>query len=556
MTRATKAPIASSALPATACPDWAVRLQKRKLPIATHRLPMRTASAKHISAIFNQLTMPDLEGTPMIGELTETTWWMDEVGRALFGGDTVREAFVMVPKKQSKTSSGSLLYLAAYLANKVPQLSFTILAPTVSIAQFSFDQIVGAILQEPELIAITHIKRNEKRIEHLQTRAVLQVKSASLESLTGLKGSVFVDELHLWGAMRDGQKLRSQLRGALAVNKAARALYITTQSDDVPAGVFKNMLSYARLVRDGTIVDPAFLPVLFEPWEGCDPWNDERHWQSLLPSYPHIADRAFYHSLIAESNSSGPSAIVKDKSQYFNIEIGAGEGGNGWVLAQEYQKMVNPKLTLESLFKQAERIAIGVDMGGAGDLTALTVIGETKGGQWLVWTRGWLTTAGHEANVLNASRFQDFEDAADLVTIEAGDDALAIVDLCTEARDTGKLAGVGVDPAAAADLADALEAAGFEMERDLHGIGQSAFRLAPAVRTLERRAEQKRLSFTKQDLMAWCLSNVIVTKKGNAPCIDKQNALDRIDPVAALLNAATILVTIREPAFDAGAMVG
>jgi phage terminase large subunit-like protein len=556
LTKAPKAKAATSTLPATACPDWAARLQKRKMPISTHRLPMHTAQAKRISAIFGNLTMPDLDNTPQISDLSETTWWMDEVGRALFGGDTVREAFVMVPKKQSKTSSGSLLYLAAYLANTVPQLTFTVLAPTVSIAQFSFDQIVGAIISEPELMARTHIKRNEKRIEHLQTRAVLQVKSASLESLTGLKGSVFVDELHLWGAMRDGQKLRSQLRGALAVNKAARALYITTQSDDVPAGVFRNMLTYARHVRDGVITDPAFLPVLFEPWEGCDPWEDEKVWPMLLPSYPHIADRSFYTSMVAESNSSGQSAIVKDKSQYFNIEIGAGEGGNGWVVAQNYSKLVNNLVTLDRLIAVSERIAVGIDMGGAGDLTAIVVIGETRGGGWQVWTRAYLTDHGWTENVKNASRFEDFESQGDLVTVQPGEDAAHIVDLCVEIRASGKLAGIGIDPAAASDLADALEAAGFEMERDMHGIGQSAFRLAPAVRTVERRAEQRKLVFADQPMMAWTLGNVIVTQKGNAPCIDKQNALDKIDPVAALLDAAMILVTQKEPVFDPLAMVG
>lgn len=516
---------------------------------------MKTEAAARISGIFNNLVMPDLEGQPYVGDITDTTWWMDDVGRALFGGTTIREAMVMVSKKQSKTSSGSLLYLAAFLANRVPQLSFTILAPTVSISQFSFEQIVGAVMADPALVARTHVKQNEKRIIHLQTRSVIQVKSASLESLTGLKGSVFVDELHLWGNMRDGQKLRSQLRGALAANRAARALYITTQSDDVPAGVFKNMLSYARRIRDGEITDPAFLPVLFEPWEGCDPWEDEKVWPMLLPSYPHIADAAFYRSTIAESNASGVTAVAKDKSQFFNVEIGAGEGGNGWALAQTFARLKR-NLRLDEILAQSERIAVGVDMGGAGDMTALTVIGETKGGVWLCWTRGWLTSAGLDENIKNASRFQDFEDAGDLRIIEPGEDAAEIVDICVEIRETGKLAGIGIDPAAADDLALALEAAGFEMERDMHGVGQTAFRLAPAVRTLERRAEQGRISISDQSLMAWCLSNVIVTKKGNAPNIDKQQALDRIDPVAALLDAATIMITQREPAFDASAMIG
>ncbi|EIH7467791.1 hypothetical protein A8454_005550, partial [Escherichia coli] len=38
----------------------------------------------------------------------------------------------------------------------------------------------------------------------------------------------------------------------------------TTQSNEPPAGVFRQKLQYARDVRDGKIHDPHFLPVIFE----------------------------------------------------------------------------------------------------------------------------------------------------------------------------------------------------------------------------------------------------------------------------------------------------
>ncbi len=97
----------------------------------------------------------------------------------------------------------------------------------------------------------------------------------------------------------------------------------------------------------------------------------------------------------------------------------------------------------------------------------------------------------------------------------------------------------------AAALLNALESEDFVLEEDLFGIGQSAFRLATAVRSLERRAEQETVQFADQGLMKWALGNVVVGQRGNSPTIEKDRALDKIDPVAALLDAATVAVTQR-----------
>src|SRR5574340_267959 len=52
--------------------------------------------------------------------------------------------------------------------------------------------------------------------------------------------------------------------GGLASRPEGCTIYLTTQSDSPPAGVFRQKLLYAREVRDGKVHDPAFLPVIFE----------------------------------------------------------------------------------------------------------------------------------------------------------------------------------------------------------------------------------------------------------------------------------------------------
>lgn len=537
----------------TACLDWAERLQAGRLPINEAALPLRTAAADRFSRLYGSLIVPDLDGMPLAAD-TEVQAWLDLSARAVFGGPVIREAFVLVPKKSGKTSGGALMMLTAFLLNKIGGQKLTLLAPTVGVATMAFDQIANSLEADPELLAKVRIRRHVREIDHLTTNSMIVVKPASLAAVTGLKGYVFVDELHIWGRMREGQKLRQQLRGALAVNPDAKGIYITTQSDSPPEGLFATMLAYARSVRDGNIIDPAFLPIIFEPWKGCDPWTDESVWPCLLPAYPHVAAPEFYRSVISEANAASASMRAEAKSQYFNIEIGAGEGSEAWTVASRYTSLVE-RFDLDELIEESARVAVGIDLGGADDLTSLAVLGVGDDGFRRVWCRAWLTPAGWKRNVKNQARFQPWIDCGDLRLVAPGGDVGECVDLCEQVRESGKLTGIGVDPAGAADLADALEAAGFVMEQDLHGVGQSAFRLAPAVRTLDRLAERSLLLFADQPLLGWALGNVIVKQKGNAPCIEKQFALDRIDPVMALLDAAIVDIHHRGGAVDVDSMI-
>src|SRR5690606_37509148 len=59
-------------------------------------------------------------------------------------------------------------------------------------------------------------------------------------------------------------------------------VYLTTKSDELPAGVYKSKLEYARGVRDGKIDDPSFMPVIYE------------HPQHMVDSGEHRLPKNFY----------------------------------------------------------------------------------------------------------------------------------------------------------------------------------------------------------------------------------------------------------------------
>ena len=109
--------------------------------------------------------------------------------------------------------------------------------------------------------------------------------------ITGAKPvMVIVDELHVMSAFSYASNVIGQIRGGLLPNPESLLLFITTQSDEPPAGVFKAELQYARGVRDGRITERVrMLPVLYEFPEAMQtakdkPWRNPKNWPMVLPN--------------------------------------------------------------------------------------------------------------------------------------------------------------------------------------------------------------------------------------------------------------------------------
>ncbi len=553
-------------LPATACPDWAMRLSRGEMPMATELLPLETPEAERFSKIFRRLRVSDLNGKPCVGDL-ENHGWIDTFGRALWGGPTIREGVLSTAKKQSKTSFGSLLFLAALLAERTPRQSFTVVGPTREIAAHSFDMIEGAISADKTLRRITHVRQYVREIEHRRTGARLKVSAFTKGGVTGLKGNIYLDEVAVLGSSHLGQGLRAQIKGALAANKRAKVLYITTTDENPPQGLWLSLVNYCRLVRSGKIADPTFLPCIYEPPKGVDPWSDPDWWARLLPSYGATVDEAFLKSVIAEAEASGPAAVARDKAQFFNVEQSVWGGGlHGWKLAELYGEISTPR-ALSEIIATCSALCVGIDLGGLDDLAALTVLG-VKDDKWMLWTHAWAMESAWEANTDSRSKFDDFVTAGDLEKVEIGADLEAMVEICLRCEALGKLKGVGIDPAGARQLVEALvESEKFVLQDEedeyppgfvpIVGVSQSALQMNSPRLTLERKAAAGEVEIAESGLVSWALGNVVLKRYGAAIGIDRAIQGAKIDPVAAMLDAVAVeLAGLPLPGFDPGSFIG
>jgi phage terminase large subunit-like protein len=323
-----------------ACPDWQDRIQDPDGSLVPE-LPLDEDRAAKAVRYFDKLRLPDVAGQPYLADAAGD--WFRDIVRALHGSvdkktgkRNIREVFLLVPKKNSKTTGGAALMLTSLLLNETPNAEFLLIAPTQPITEIAFNQVAGMIEADPDLGKRLHIQYHIKKITFLATGATLQVKSFDPKVLTGVKpAGVLVDELHVVSGNANADRVIGQLRGGLISQKEGFLVFITTQSERPPAGVFKAELDKARDIRDGKR-GGAMLPVLYEfPNEIAkdeDQWSDPSHWWMVTPN----RDRSITIDRLQEefqtAKDTGEEEFRRWASQHLNIEIGMGLRSNNWAV--------------------------------------------------------------------------------------------------------------------------------------------------------------------------------------------------------------------------------
>lgn len=535
---------------ALACHDWQERIKQGASLVPS--LPALTRDGARAVAIFDRLRLPDVPGTPAMAEAAGE--WQRDIVRALFGSwdgteRHVREIFTLVPKKNSKTTSGAAIMVTALLMNQRPRAEFLIVAPTQDVSDLAYRQAVGMIEADPVLAAKFHIREHLKTIIFRPTGAFLKVKSFDPKIVTGAKpAGVLLDELHVIAEAKDADRVIGQLRGGLISQPEGFLITITTQSERPPAGVFKAELAKARAVRDGRVTAP-LLPILYEFPAGVD-WRDPANWHMVTPNNGRsiTVDRLIPDYEAAQA--AGDAEFRRWASQHLNVEVGLALRDDAWAGAEYWDSQAMPGLTLAAIMARCDVATVGIDGGGLDDLLGLAVVGrERDTGRWLAWAKAWAHPIVLKRRQNIAAQLRDFAAAGEVRIVErVGEDLEELVSICREVADAGLLPdqhGIGIDPGNSHAVVDALSAAGFDAGQ-MAAVSQG-WRLGGAIKLAERKLAEGALFHAGQAVMAWSVGNAKVEPKGNAMLITKQaSGSAKIDPLMAMFNAVELMA--RAPA--------
>lgn len=547
----------------TSCPDWGSRLVKRQSIIPP---PVFANEGERALAIFKRLQITDLGKTvadpafeggyrsPTFGEACEE--WVFDFVRAVFGGHNpqtgeqlIREYGLLISKKNSKSTLAAGIMLTALLMCWRADEEHLIVAPTKEVADNSFTPAAAMVQADPELTDMLNVQPHLRTITHRVNGATLRVVAATVKAVAGKKaGRVLVDELWVFGMMDNADSMLMEATGGLVSRPEGWVIYLTTQSDEPPAGVFKKKLDYWRDIRDGVITNPAVLPVLYEfPAEmiKSKAYLDPANAYITNPNIGRSVSEAFIRSGLMENTNKRDGSFQKWIAKHLNIQIGLSLRADRWAGADYWESRGDALLTLAALVDRCEVVVAGIDGGGLDDLLALVVMGRERGtGQWLHWAHAWCHPIALERNEEVAPRLRDFAEAGLLTIVEKpGDDITELVNLLAPLRTEGKFPeknAVGVDAAGISAIVQALEAAEFTADQ-IVAVSQG-WRLNGAILTVERKLAGAQLTHGGTALMAWCVGNARTVQVGNALAINKAvSGKAKIDPVMATFDAATLL---------------
>jgi phage terminase large subunit-like protein len=535
----------------TACPDWAARLRARETIIPP---PIFSEPAEQALDIFRQLKIVDAPGSPTFGESCAP--WVFDLVRSIFGAydaesgrRLIVEWFVLIPKKNSKSTIAAGIMMTAVILNWRQSAEFSVIAPTVEVANncYSPARDMCSEKADEDLHALLHAQNHIKTISHRESGATLKVLAADQNTVGGKKSvGTLVDELHLFGKISSAENMFREAVGGLASRPEGFVIWLSTQSDEPPAGIFKQKLDYARKVRDGEIVDPGFVPVIFEHPPEMVANGDclkLEHMGLVNPNIGFSVDQQFLDREFSKAELAGGESFRGFMAKHANVEIGMNLRSDRWAGSEWWEAAGTQKgLTLETLLDRSEVVTIGIDGGGLDDLLGLAVIGRDKvTRQWLVWVRAMAHPSVLERRKDIASRLQDFARDGDLTLVQRiGDDVAEVADICAQCEASGLLDKIGCDPAGLGGITDALAEADIPEEKMI-GVSQG-WRLGGAIRTAERKLAEGVLVHGGQPIMAWCVGNAKVEPRGNAIMITKQAAGSaKVDPLMALFNAVTLM---------------
>lgn len=567
----------------TACLDWEERIVGRRSLIPLD--PLFPDEAEAALDVFKSLRIVDVAGQPTFGEACEE--YVFDFVRAIFGAydaetglRLIEEFFLLISKKNIKSTLAAGIMLTALIRNWRHSAELLILAPTQEIAANSFIPAADMVDVDPELREFLDVNRNLKKITHLRTKAVLKIISADAKTSSGKKAAfVLIEELWLFGKQAGASSMLQEATGGLISRPEGFVIYITTQSDEPPAGVFKEKLNYFRDVRDGKIDDPRSLPVLYEfPEQMIEDkaYLDPANFYVTNPNMGRSVSQDWLERKLAKVQSGDDEdgdTIQSFLAKHLNVEIGMRhranrwEGAPLWIGGTHQSLAALPHLdAFKDIIRRSECVCVGIDGGGLDDLFGFSILGREPGEievwievdgakrrvfmkRWLSWSHAWCDEDVLRIRKKIAPKLLDLKASGGLSIVGDGlSDMGEIVERIHQVKQANKLGGVAVDPAGIGDLIDALSEIDVTMENGLLIGAPQGIGMMNALKTTGRRLKSGLFKHSGGPLMEWCVSNLKIEPTATAIRATKQTAGDaKVDPAMAMFNAVSLMSRNPEP---------
>mgnify|MGYP001558066110 CR=1 FL=1 len=325
----------------------------------------------------------ELAGKPFVLEPWEQAiianlfgWWRtDPQGRQV---RRYREGLVYVPRKNGKSPLGAGIALFVFFADPEKGQQNYIAAADKEQAGYLFRHARGMVEAEPSLSSRCRIYGGNaaagqaRSIYRKSDQSFVRVISADADTKHGGNTHLaLVDELH---AQPDRELVDVLQTSIASLNRKSPLLLYLTTADFMRPSICNEKYDYACKVRDGILVDPAFLPVIYEATKEED-WTSPATWAKANPNLG-ISVSQEYLARECERAKDNPAYENTFKRLHLNLrteqDVRAIPMDHWDRCGQGADPIAWRREMLASL--RGERCMGGLDLGATSDLTALALL--------------------------------------------------------------------------------------------------------------------------------------------------------------------------------------
>jgi len=354
---------------------------------STDPIPDPTGAGERAVAFLRRLRHPNAAntnappGTLAFPRAFHLFPWQERLVRAIYsprhpdGSRVVKTVFLMLPRGGRKTSIAaglSLLHLFGPETRPAGQIVFA--ACDREQASIGFREAANIIREDKRLLGAVKIRdafNSKKQITFNRNGSTLTALASDGGAAHGLTPSfTLVDEVHAW----KGRDLWEAIKSGQAKVDDSLMVICTTAGRGAD-GLAAQLYDYARRVASGEIINPEFLPVLFQA-EPEDDWRDEATWFKANPGLAHGFPSLSGLRALAKEAEDNPAELASFKQ--FNLNIWQANSRDPLFDLDTWdaRHLDDDEADLEGL-----PAYIGVDLSVSGDLSAVSIAFRHPDGQ-------------------------------------------------------------------------------------------------------------------------------------------------------------------------------
>lgn len=478
------------------------------------------------------------------GQLVVLELWEKAMLAAMFGfiddegRRRYREVVLIVAKKNGKSLISSIVGLYLQVGDGEPGAEVYAVATKKDQAKIIWGEAKRMVNKSPELRKL--IKPLVGEMDCAVNESVFKPLASDTDTLDGLNvHGALMDEVHQW---RDGMALYNIIADGTTAREQPMTL-ITTTAGVVREDIYDNKYEYAAKViigyddPDAGIVDDHFLPFIYE-LDAREEWEDERCWPKANPGLGTIKNIRQLRDKVRKAQQS-PDLQRNLLCKEFNIRE---TSGGSWLSFDD----INNETTFDVTELRPRYGVGGADLSSTDDLTAACVIFMLpECSDIYVIPMFWIPADLVERHINEDKvRYDIWIDKGWVRTCPGNrinPDAVREWFLEVQSEYDIYLNLVGYDSWSAELWVN-------EMKRSfgdstMRPVIQGKKTLSNPMKMLAKDLQAHKIIYNNNGVLKWCMANTCVDedRNGNIQPIKSRKPTQRIDGLAALLDAYTVL---------------